>query len=74
MKTLINRMASSTPKWFQWIRNAGILLTGIGTAIVSLPLSLPAIVTTIGAYLIVGGSVAAAVSQTATNNDSSASK
>ncbi len=66
MKTLINRMASNTPKWFQVIRNIGLILTAVGTTIVSIPIALPAIIVTVGGYLIVGGAVAAAVSQSAT--------
>jgi ABC-type xylose transport system permease subunit len=69
MKTLTQRMTAKTPLWFRRIRNIGLILTGIGTAIITAPVTLPAIVITIGGYLVTAGSVAAIVSQTATVDD-----
>jgi ABC-type xylose transport system permease subunit len=59
---------STTPKWFKAIRTIGLILTGIGTALVTAPISLPAVVVTLGGYLIVGGAVASAVATTATTD------
>lgn len=66
MKTLISRVVSNTPLWFKRIRTIGLILTGIGTALVTAPIGLPAIIVTVGGYLIVGGAVASAVATTAT--------
>lgn len=70
MKTLISRVMSDTPVWFKKIRTIGLIITGIGTALVTAPISLPAIFITIGGYLIVGGAVASAVATTATTEAS----
>lgn len=69
MQNLVNRMTSRTPRWFRIIRNIGLILTAAGTAIVTIPLSLPAAVVTAAGYLLTAGAVAAAVAQTATVAD-----
>jgi hypothetical protein len=51
----LNRLSQPTPKYFRKIRNIGLLLAGIGTAIVTLPVSLPAIVVTVATYGIAVG-------------------
>lgn len=58
-----NRLIQKTPKFFRIVRNVGLILTAAGTAIVTLPISVPAIVVTGATYLIAAGTVAAAVSQ-----------
>jgi hypothetical protein len=63
--SLMTRLSSSTPKWFKTIRNVGIVLTGISTAIIASPVALPAIAATIASYCAVGGIIAAAIAQTA---------
>ena len=63
----MERMKAPTPLFFQHIRNAGILLAAVGTAVVTAPVALPAVVIKAGSYLVVAGTVAGAVSQTATD-------
>lgn len=65
MSELVTRVKSNTPSWFKKIRNIGLVLTGIGTAIVTAPVALPTLVVTFGGYAIVAGSVAAAIAATA---------
>lgn len=71
---LVERVTAPTPKWFKIIRNIGITLTAVGGAILTAPIVLPATIVTVGGYLILGGTVATAISQTAmqTDNDNEA--
>lgn len=62
---LVERVKAPTPKWFKIIRNIGITLTAVGGAILTSPIALPATIVTVGGYLILGGTVATAISQTA---------
>lgn len=69
---IIERLKAPTPKFFRVLRNVGLGLAAAGGVIVTSPIAIPAIVVTIGGYLIVAGSVATAVSQAVTENDASA--
>ena len=66
---LIDRAKSPTPKFFKVLRNIGIALATAGGAILASPVALPAVVMTIGGYLVTAGAVATAVSQVTTDND-----
>ena len=66
---LIDRAKSPTPKFFKVLRNIGIALATAGGAILASPVALPAVVVTIGGYLVTAGAVATAVSQVTTDND-----
>jgi hypothetical protein len=66
---LIQRIKAPTPKFFQVIRNIGLSLIAVGGVLVSSTIALPVIAITIGQYLIVAGSVASAVAQTAVVNE-----
>ena len=61
--TLLERAVSPTPTFFQKLRNIGLALAAISAAIMTFPVALPAIVTTIAGYLAVAGSVLSGVSQ-----------
>jgi uncharacterized transporter YbjL len=65
MNTIIKRMQEPTPKFFQKMRNIGLALGAIGAAILASPVALPALLIKIAGYLVVAGTVAGAVSQTA---------
>jgi hypothetical protein len=64
--TLQQRYAAPTPKFFKKISQWGLLMAGVGAALVASPVALPAIVAKIAGYLTVAGTVATAVSQAAT--------
>jgi hypothetical protein len=66
---LIDRLKSPTPKFFKVLRNVGLGLAAAGSVIVAAPIAIPTIIVTIGGYLIVAGSVATAISQTVTENE-----
>ena len=63
MSEIINRAKAPTPKFFKVLRNIGLIMAGIGTVLLTAPVSLPAAVVTIGGYLVTAGGVATAVSQ-----------
>jgi hypothetical protein len=60
------RLKQTTPRFFKKIRNIGLALAAAGTALLTAPVALPAAVISIAGYLVVAGSVAAAVSQATT--------
>ena len=66
---LLERALSPTPPFFQKLRNIGLALAAISAAIMTFPVALPAIVTTIASYLAVAGSVLSGVSQVAVPED-----
>lgn len=70
---LIDRLKAPTPKFFRILRNVGLGLAAAGGVLVAAPIAIPALVVTIGGYLIVAGSVATAVSQAVTVSDTSVS-
>jgi len=66
---IIERYKQPTPKFFKTLRNIGIALATAGGAIITAPVSLPAIVVTIATYLAVAGTVVTAVSQAVVKSD-----
>lgn len=63
LKSVGARCMAETPPFFKKLRTIGLVVAAAGTAILASPVALPAIVGTIGGYLILGGTVATAVSQ-----------
>ena len=66
--TILQRVQAPTPKFFKNIRNGGLIMATLGSAILGAPIALPAIMLKIASYLAVAGAVAAAVSQATTNS------
>ena len=66
---LVQRMKSPTPNYFKILRNIGLGLAAAGGALLASPFHLPEIISTIGEYLRVGGSVASAVSQSTVESE-----
>lgn len=66
---LIDRLKAPTPKFYKILRNVGLGLAAAGGVLVASPIAIPTILVTIGGYLIVGGSVATAISQTVTTTE-----
>lgn len=69
MKEIIKRVKEPTPRFFQKIRNLGLLLTAVGGAIATAPVALPVMLTTIAGYVMVAGAIASAISQTAVKDN-----
>jgi len=63
MNKIVERASAPTPKFFKALRNVGLTIAAVGGAILTAPIALPAAVVTVAGYLVVGGSVATAVSQ-----------
>jgi uncharacterized membrane protein HdeD (DUF308 family) len=63
MSKIIDRAKAPTPKFFKVLRNIGLIMAGVGTVLLTAPVSLPAAVVTLGGYLVTAGGVATAVSQ-----------
>ena len=63
MGEIMNRVKAPTPKFFKVLRNIGLIMAGVGTVLLTAPMSLPVAVVTLGGYLVTAGGVATAVSQ-----------
>jgi len=63
MGKLVERIKAPTPKFFKVLRNIGLIMAGVGTVLLTAPMSLPVAVVTLGGYLVTAGGVATAVSQ-----------
>ncbi|RAR75794.1 hypothetical protein [Flavobacterium aciduliphilum] len=68
MEKVIGRLTAPTPKFFKVLRNIGLVLATVGGTIVTAPVSLPIIVTTIGGYVALAGGVISAVCQLTTTD------
>lgn len=66
---LVDRVLEPTPKWFRIVRNLGLALSAVGGVFVAAPVALPATVVAVGGYLLLGGSIIGAVSQTAISQE-----
>ncbi|MBC7884146.1 MAG: hypothetical protein H7X99_01625 [Saprospiraceae bacterium] len=71
MKSFMERWAAPTPKFFKVIRNVGLVLGAVGTALLTAPVSIPAVLVSISGYLVTAGGVITAVSQLTILNDES---
>jgi hypothetical protein len=61
--SLVQRAAAPTPKFFRVLRTIGLALAAISGTVLTAPVALPAIVSTIAGYVAVAGTVVTAVSQ-----------
>lgn len=66
---IIERMKCPTPPFFKKLRMVGLILASAGGVLIAAPVAIPAAIVTLGGYLIVAGSVATVVSQTAIEGD-----
>jgi hypothetical protein len=62
--TLGERLQAPTPKFFKTVRNIGLTLVAVAGAILTAPVSLPAVVVTVAGYVATAGTIAAAVAST----------
>jgi hypothetical protein len=68
MKQIIERAKAPTPKFFKKLRNIGLTLAAISTAIITAPIALPAAIVTAAGYVAVASGVISAVSQITTTD------
>lgn len=71
---IIQRIQSPTPNFFKKLRNIGLLLAAISSAIITAPVALPAVIVTAAGYLAVAGTVIGAVSQLTTDESGGGSQ
>ena len=62
---LIDRIKAPTPKWFRIVRSIGLIMATVGGALVASPVALPTALASVAGYLVLGGGIISAVSQTA---------
>ncbi|WP_143959259.1 hypothetical protein [Litoribacter populi] len=65
MNEIQNRWQAPTPPFFKKVQFIGMILGAVGGSLLAAPVALPAVLITAAGYLLVGGSVLAAVSQVA---------
>ncbi len=65
LTSFFKRCGKDTPPFFKKLRIIGLVIAAAGTTILAAPVALPATIVSIGGYLVVGGSVATAMSQAA---------
>ena len=65
----IERMTKPTPRFFQTLRNIGLILAAMSGAVYAAPVALPEFVTNIAGYVAVAGGVMTAVSQAAVKDE-----
>jgi hypothetical protein len=65
MGKIIDRLSGKTPTFFRKLRNIGIAIATVGSVLIAAPVALPAVVVTVGGYLVTAGGVVTAVSQLA---------
>ncbi|MBT2558127.1 hypothetical protein J7E24_10055 [Hymenobacter sp. ISL-91] len=63
--SVLDRVTLPTPRFFRKVRTIGAALAAVGGIIATAPVALPAALVTLGGYLLLAGSVAAAVSSAA---------
>ena len=66
---ILQRAKDPTPLFFKTLRNIGLATAAIGTAIITAPVALPALLVTVAGYLTVAGGVISAVSQVTTGRE-----
>jgi hypothetical protein len=66
---IVERIKAPTPKWFKIIRNIGIALATVGGVIIASPVALPVGLVSAAGYLVLGGSIISAVSQTGVKSE-----
>ena len=67
--TFFERITAPTPSFFKKVRTIGLVMGVIGAALLASPVALPAVVGTIGGYLVLGGSIITSVAQTAVKDE-----
>lgn len=69
MQNIIKRATAETPPFFTKLRNIGLALTAVATALLTAPVTLPTAVTAAAGYLVTAGTVATIISQLTVKNE-----
>jgi hypothetical protein len=69
LASILERAQTNTPPFFKKLRLIGLVAVSIGTSILMAPIVVPAALTTIAGYVLLGGTVLTAVSQVTINEE-----
>ena len=69
LASFLERALIDTPPFFKKLRLIGLVAVTIGTTIMMAPIAVPAALTTIAVYVLLGGTVLTAVSQVTINEE-----
>jgi hypothetical protein len=69
LASILERAQTKTPPFFKKLRLIGLVAVTIGTSILMAPMVVPAALTTIAGYVLLGGTVLTAVSQVTINEE-----
>lgn len=69
LKAFGKRCQADTPPFFRKLRNVGLIVAAVGSSILAAPIAVPAVLTSIGGFMILGGTVMTAVSQAAVGEE-----
>lgn len=69
LASILERAQTKTPPFFKKLRLVGLVAVTIGTTIMVAPIAIPAAITTIAGYVLLGGTVLTAVSQVTINEE-----
>jgi hypothetical protein len=66
---IVDRVVAPCPLFFKKIRNIALIIGGVATAVLTAPVSLPAIAVTVAGYLVTASGVAVTISQCTVDGD-----
>jgi hypothetical protein len=69
LASILERSQTETPPFFKKLRLIGLVAVTIGTTIMMAPIAVPAALTTIAGYVLLGGTVLTAISQVTINEE-----
>ena len=69
LASFLERAIIDTPPFFKQLRLIGLVAVTIGTTIMMAPIAVPAALTTIAGYVLLGGTVLTAISQVTINEE-----
>ncbi|WP_192350293.1 hypothetical protein [Algoriphagus sp. Y33] len=65
---ITTRATSPTPPFFRKLKKAGLLITAVGTAVLTAPGVVPAVLLTYAGYVVTAGTVLISISQLAVDD------
>ena len=69
LASILDRAQAETPPFFKKLRLIGLVAISIGTSLMMAPIAVPAALSTIAGYVLLGGTVLTAVSQVTINEE-----
>ncbi|MEO5912072.1 MAG: hypothetical protein ABIP95_14370 [Pelobium sp.] len=63
--SVMERLQSPTPRFFKKVKKIGLVLSGIGSALLAAPVGIPLLLSQIAGYVLTAGVIATVVASTA---------